>query len=137
MARRSDTASAMRTTTMAKPANTTSVVTVAMGLSARAVVNAGRRLACACVMRPTMVLDVKVAKAPKRCASHAATRTALLTVAIMVIATRWLANVCVITTAKTSTMELCASNRAAKTSTYPTGRVRLTNGAGPLASRII
>lgn len=82
MVRKSATASVMKISTLARLASTTSVAQVGAEPHAKDAAAARRRLACACVTLHGTVPVVREVKAQRRCAFHAPTKTASLTVVV-------------------------------------------------------
>jgi hypothetical protein len=131
------TASAMKTTTLARLASTTSVAQVVVVLNAKDVAAARRRLACACVMLHTTVPVVREVKAQRRAAFHAPIKTALLiAVVVVVFATKLPANALALLSQDNTSMVLHAKQHAGQIHTLQTGRVLLTSGVGPPAKPI-
>jgi hypothetical protein len=99
--------------------------------SAKVVVNVRRRLVCACVMLHTMVLVVREAKAQRRAAFHAPTKTAFLIVLVALeSATRLLASVHALHRLDNSPMVLHARKLAEVLHMRQIGLAHLISGAG-------
>lgn len=131
-------ANVMKVSTLVKPVSTTSVAQAVKALLAKAVAPAKRRLACACAMPHGMVPVVREAKAQRRIASRAHTKTASPTVVVaMESAIRLLASVLALPNLVNSSTVACARRRADLAHILLIGPVHSTSGAGPHARMTI